>query len=79
MSSAEFMYLTLRGTSSFSRHWPTTCSIIFLCGPSLSDDQPDVVEALRLLLKQEGYQIETANSPAGPCWTIFPREISICC
>jgi sigma-B regulation protein RsbU (phosphoserine phosphatase) len=30
----------------------------------IADDQPDVVEALRLLLKQEGYQIETANSPA---------------
>jgi len=31
----------------------------------IADDQPDVIEALRLLLKQEGYQIETANSPAG--------------
>lgn len=30
----------------------------------IADDQPDVIEALRLLLKQEGYQIETANSPA---------------
>ena len=31
----------------------------------IADDQPDVLEALRLLLKQEGYQIETASSPAG--------------
>jgi phosphoserine phosphatase RsbU/P len=31
----------------------------------IADDQPDVIEALRLLLKQEGYQIETASSPAG--------------
>ncbi len=30
----------------------------------IADDQPDVLEALRLLLKQEGYQIETANSPS---------------
>ncbi len=30
----------------------------------VADDQPDVLEALRLLLKGEGYQIETAASPA---------------
>lgn len=31
----------------------------------IADDQPDVLEALRLLLKGEGYQIEAVNSPAG--------------
>jgi DNA-binding NtrC family response regulator len=31
----------------------------------VADDQADVVEALRLLLKPEGYLIETASSPAG--------------
>jgi len=31
----------------------------------VADDQPDVVEALRLLLKGAGYAIETARSPAG--------------
>jgi DNA-binding NtrC family response regulator len=31
----------------------------------IADDQPDVREALRLLLKGEGYQTETASSPAG--------------
>jgi len=31
----------------------------------IADDQPDVLEALRLLLKGEGYSIESANSPAG--------------
>jgi DNA-binding NtrC family response regulator len=31
----------------------------------LADDQPAVVEALRLLLKAEGFAIETASSPAG--------------
>ena len=31
----------------------------------IADDQKDVLEALRLLLKGEGYHIDTANSPAG--------------
>jgi DNA-binding NtrC family response regulator len=31
----------------------------------IADDQLDVLEALRLLLKGEGYQIEAATSPAG--------------
>ena len=30
----------------------------------VADDQPDVLEALRLLLKGEGYAIDTAASPA---------------
>jgi FixJ family two-component response regulator len=30
----------------------------------IADDQPDVLEALRLLLKGEGFQTETATSPA---------------
>ncbi len=30
----------------------------------VADDQPDVLEALRLLLKGEGFQVETADSPA---------------
>ncbi len=30
----------------------------------VADDQADVLEALRLLLKGEGFQIETANSPS---------------
>jgi DNA-binding NtrC family response regulator len=31
----------------------------------IADDQPDVVEALRMLLKGEGYQTEAVTSPAG--------------
>src|SRR5262245_54246087 len=31
----------------------------------IADDQPDVLEALRLLLKGEACQVETARSPAG--------------
>ena len=30
----------------------------------IADDQPDVLEALRLLLKGEGYRIESAGDPA---------------
>src|SRR5262249_46879489 len=30
----------------------------------IADDQPDVLEALRLLLKGEGFAIESATSPA---------------
>ena len=30
----------------------------------IADDQPAVLEALRLLLKQHGYEVETAGSPA---------------
>ncbi|CAN5750968.1 hypothetical protein BH23GEM10_BH23GEM10_00810 [soil metagenome] len=30
----------------------------------IADDQPDVLEALRLLLKGEGFDIESAASPA---------------
>ncbi len=31
----------------------------------IADDQPDILESLRLLLKSEGYTIETVDSPAG--------------
>ena len=30
----------------------------------IADDQPDVLEALRFLLKAEGYQTEAVSSPA---------------
>ncbi len=30
----------------------------------VADDQKDVLEALRLLLKGEGFEVETATSPA---------------
>jgi phosphoserine phosphatase RsbU/P len=30
----------------------------------IADDQPDVLEALRLLLKNHGYEVKTASSPA---------------
>ena len=30
----------------------------------IADDQPDVLEALRFLLKAEGYQTDSVSSPA---------------
>ncbi len=40
----------------------------------IADDQPDVLEALRLLLKREGYKIESAESPLEVLQMIENRE-----
>jgi DNA-binding NtrC family response regulator len=40
----------------------------------VADDQPDVLEALRLLLKGEQFQVETAGSPAGVLHAVNERE-----
>ena len=43
----------------------------------IADDQPDVLEALRLLLKAEGYQTELVSSPAGVLNTLDAREFDV--
>jgi DNA-binding NtrC family response regulator len=43
----------------------------------VADDQADVLEALRLLLKSEGYQIETVKSPAAVIKAVEGREFSL--
>jgi len=43
----------------------------------IADDQADVLEALRLLLKSEGFQIETANSPAGILKALELRDYDV--
>src|SRR5262245_52082176 len=43
----------------------------------VADDQPDVLEALRLMLKGGGYQIETAASPAGVIAAVESREFDV--
>jgi DNA-binding NtrC family response regulator len=43
----------------------------------IADDQPDVLEALRLLLKAEGFHLETASSPAGVLAAIEAREFDV--
>ena len=43
----------------------------------IADDQPDVLEALRLLLKSEGFQTETAASPAQILAAIDSRDFDV--
>jgi DNA-binding NtrC family response regulator len=43
----------------------------------LADDQPDVLAALRLLLKSEGYETESASSPAGILAAVLEREFDV--
>jgi DNA-binding NtrC family response regulator len=43
----------------------------------VADDQPDVLEALRLLLKGEGFKIETASSPVGILATVRDRDLDV--
>ena len=43
----------------------------------IADDQPDVLEALRLLLKSEGYQIEAVKSPAAVLRAIETRDFAL--
>jgi len=43
----------------------------------VADDQADVLEAIRLVMKAEGYQIETASSPAAVINALEVREFDI--
>ena len=43
----------------------------------LADDQPDVIASLRLLLKSEGYEIESATSPAAVLSMVEAREYDV--
>jgi len=43
----------------------------------IADDQADVLDALRLLLKGEGYQIEVVSSPAAVIETLQQREFDV--
>jgi DNA-binding NtrC family response regulator len=43
----------------------------------IADDQPDIIEALRLLLKPEGCDIETASSAAGVIRAVGARELDL--
>jgi DNA-binding NtrC family response regulator len=40
----------------------------------IADDQPDVIEALRLLLKGEGFETQSVNSPAGVLHALERRD-----
>src|SRR5687768_9927520 len=43
----------------------------------IADDQPDIVEALRLLLKSEGYKTEAVTSPAAVLKSIEDRDYDV--
>lgn len=43
----------------------------------VADDQPDVLEALRLLLKSEGYQIDTVKSPAAVLRAVEAKDYAL--
>jgi len=43
----------------------------------IADDQPDVLEALRLLLKGEGYQTEAVKSPAAVVKAVENRDFAM--
>ncbi len=43
----------------------------------IADDQADVLEALRLLLKSEGYRIEAVNSPAAVISALEANEFDV--
>jgi DNA-binding NtrC family response regulator len=43
----------------------------------IADDQPDVLEALRLLLKAEGYLIDTAKSPGSVMKAVEQRDYAL--
>jgi DNA-binding NtrC family response regulator len=40
----------------------------------IADDQPDIMEALRLLFKRDGYSVVTTNSPAGVLGALEAQE-----
>src|SRR3954471_469360 len=43
----------------------------------IADDQADIIEALRLLLKNEGYSIESARSPAAVVKAVESRDYAL--
>ena len=43
----------------------------------IADDQPEVVESLRLLLKGEGFQTEAVHSPAGVLKSLEARDFDV--
>src|SRR3954466_10259095 len=58
---------------------PTTVSpdVLVKARILLADDQADVLQALRLLLKAEGCEIESVTSPAGVLAAVDAREFDV--
>lgn len=62
---------TLRFQSAIG-HWQSTMTRLLI-----ADDQPDVLEALRLLLKGEGYQTESATTPQGILAAVGSKDFDL--
>jgi DNA-binding NtrC family response regulator len=62
-------------TSAAAR--PAGADVLHKARVLVADDQPDVLQALRLLLKAEGCEIETATSPAGVLAAVESRDFDV--
>jgi DNA-binding NtrC family response regulator len=62
-------------TSAAAR--PAAADVLHKARVLVADDQPDVLQALRLLLKAEGCEIETATSPAGVLAAVESRDFDV--
>jgi DNA-binding NtrC family response regulator len=60
-----------------SRTAPASSDVLAKARILLADDQADVLQALRLLLKAEGCDIETATSPAGVLAAVDARDFDV--
>ena len=60
--------MSLNSTSTFVPHVPRTL---------IADDEPDILMALRLLLKNDGYEPETVSSPAAVLEAIERRQFDV--
>ena len=56
---------------------PAAADVLHKARILLADDQPDVLQALRLLLKAEGCEIDTATSPAGVLAAVDARDFDV--
>ena len=56
---------------------PTSPDVLHKARILVADDQPDVLQALRLLLKAEGCEIDTATSPAGVLSAVEARDFDV--
>jgi DNA-binding NtrC family response regulator len=60
-----------------SRTAPASPDVLAKARILVADDQADVLQALRLLLKAEGCDIETATSPAGVLAAVDARDFDV--
>ena len=64
-------------TSAAARGSVTSSDVLSKARILIADDQADVLQALRLLLKGEGCEIETATSPSGVLAAVDARDFDV--